>query len=194
MLFYRVIRPLTDTFCNSVILRRYRPNAHRQCATRKLVLLTRGEQARDFAGARCSPPLRTRSDYLRAIYWHRGHIPRSVTELQRISVNLVVILYSVELIASLQVHMNIGEVKERERVVKALGQMFAAPGSTLADSSPDLWQAWLHKFTDQDVDVRKLCIQASQEILINRPELRAQVVPVAFASPCKQLHFSSARV
>lgn len=53
--------------------------------------------------------------------------------------------------------------------------MFSDPGSDLALQHRPLWNCFLGRFNDIDVEVRSTCVQASQEFIVHHPELLSDI-------------------
>ncbi len=49
--------------------------------------------------------------------------------------------------------------------------MFSEKDSKLATIVPQLWEAYLTRFSDGNDDIRKICVATISDFLINHPEL-----------------------
>ncbi|KAL9973177.1 hypothetical protein ACROYT_G019595 [Oculina patagonica] len=67
------------------------------------------------------------------------------------------------------------EVEERLAVTKLLGQMFSEQDSELATQNKPLWNSYLGRFVDINVDVRVECIKRAKEFLQYHPDLAADL-------------------
>ena len=53
--------------------------------------------------------------------------------------------------------------------------MFSEKNSKLAKTVPQLWEAYLERFSDNNDDIRKICVSTLSEFLISHSELNEQI-------------------
>jgi hypothetical protein len=53
--------------------------------------------------------------------------------------------------------------------------MFSEKNSKLATILPQLWEAYLERFSDANDEIRKLCVSSISDFLINHSELNEQI-------------------
>jgi uncharacterized protein YecA (UPF0149 family) len=67
------------------------------------------------------------------------------------------------------------ELKERREFTRLLSKMFSEKNSKLATILPQLWEAYLERFSDANDEIRKLCVSSISDFLINHSELNEQI-------------------
>jgi hypothetical protein len=76
-------------------------------------------------------------------------------------------------------------LKERREYTRLLSKMFSEKGSKLAVTVPQLWEAYLERFSDGNDDIRKICVSTISDFLINHPELNEEM----HGRCCKNVNF-----
>ena len=66
-------------------------------------------------------------------------------------------------------------MKERREYTRLLSKMFSEKNSKLATTTPQLWEAYLERFSDGNDEIRKICVLSISEFLINHSELNEQI-------------------
>ncbi|VDL85696.1 unnamed protein product [Schistocephalus solidus] len=65
--------------------------------------------------------------------------------------------------------------RERKRAFRLLTRIFSEPNSTLHQTDPELWTAFLSRFNDIDVQIRSFCIQMVPLLLKNSEIPKLQI-------------------
>ncbi len=73
------------------------------------------------------------------------------------------------------------ELKERREYTKLLAKMFSEKDSKLASVYPQLWEAYLDRYSDENDEIRKACIVATSDVLVNHPHLLGQIMGETFS-------------
>lgn len=77
----------------------------------------------------------------------------------------------VSVLPQLEFKLKSGDESERISATRLLAKMFSEPNSDLAMLHKPLWTCFVGRFNDIDINIRRLCTQASQEFIVNHPEL-----------------------
>ncbi|KAK2159284.1 hypothetical protein LSH36_155g04017 [Paralvinella palmiformis] len=105
-----------------------------------------------------------------------GRLYELIYELNTIAPNVLLAV-----LPQLEFKLKSSDATERKTVTRMLSRMFSEPGSDLAMQNKPLWLCFVGRFNDIDVDVRRICVQACQEFIVNHPELLRDI-----AEPLKQ--------
>lgn len=68
------------------------------------------------------------------------------------------------------------DLKERREYTKLLSKMFSEKDSRLAPNVPQLWDAFLERFSDESDEIRKVCVLTISDFLLNHPELKEKIM------------------
>ncbi len=66
-------------------------------------------------------------------------------------------------------------MEEGREYTRLLSKMFSEKGSKLAVTVPQLWETYLECFSDENEDIRKICVSTISDFLINHPELNEEM-------------------
>lgn len=89
-----------------------------------------------------------------------------IQELNGISPSILI-----GVLPQLEFKLKSADENERMSATRLLAKMFSEPNSDLAMLHKPLWSCFVGRFYDIDINVRRLCTQASQEFIVNHPEL-----------------------
>ncbi|ESO11948.1 hypothetical protein HELRODRAFT_62692 [Helobdella robusta] len=95
-----------------------------------------------------------------------GRVYDLIQELNNISPSLLQ-----NVLPQLELKLKSADDAERMAATKLLTKMFAAPNSDLALQHKQLWNAFLGRFNDIDLNIRRMTVQSCQDIIINHAEL-----------------------
>jgi sister chromatid cohesion protein PDS5 len=104
------------------------------------------------------------NDKLCLIIYELNHIRPSLLEL---------------VLPQLEYKLKSCDLKERREFTKILSKMFSESDSKLAQQVPQLWEAYLERFSDESDDIRKICAQTVGDFLINHTELKSKIEAMA---------------
>ena len=68
----------------------------------------------------------------------------------------------------LEYKLKSSDLKERREFTKLLSKMFSEKDSKLVEQLPQLWDAYLERFSDMNEDIRKICVQHICDFLIQQ--------------------------
>ena len=68
----------------------------------------------------------------------------------------------------LEYKLKSSDLKERREFTKLLSKMFSEKESKIAEQLPQLWEAYLERFSDMNEDIRKICVQHICDFLIQQ--------------------------
>lgn len=99
-----------------------------------------------------------------------------------IQINRAVPSLLLNVIPQLEEELKAEDVQLRVMATRVLGQMFAdktAQGaSDLAKTYSSTWRAWLGRANDKSTTLRTVWVESTKALIVNRPELRADLVPL----------------
>ncbi|XP_013389020.1 sister chromatid cohesion protein PDS5 homolog B-B-like [Lingula anatina] len=98
------------------------------------------------------------------------HIFKLIYELNMISPSILLAV-----LPQLEFKLKSNDEGERKAVTKLLARMFSDTDSDLAVQNKPLWLCFLGRFNDISASVRTICVQYSQQFLINHPALRGDM-------------------
>nr|CAB3264762.1 sister chromatid cohesion protein PDS5 homolog A-B-like [Phallusia mammillata] len=91
-----------------------------------------------------------------------AHWPRLIPELYKISPSLLL-----NTLPQLELKLRVDDPKERLQMVNLLSRMFSEKDSDLAAQYPTLWNCFLGRFNDIDIEVRCKCVSFCRNLIIN---------------------------